>query len=359
MKTYWFFFCVICVIILSGCSNHPAIRHDASESNVAAFEKTWQLVRQYYPYLEYKSLDWDNVYRQFRPQITNASPDEFVHILSDMLNVLQDQHVYLKTPAGELVTPYVSSDFKKANTLFSLHTVKKYFSSLTNTASENIHYSVISGNIGYIHISSFRSDRLMQEFYSIQHEIENTRCLIIDIRNNTGGFCTNVYQLVSWFLDAPLEHPPFYVNGILQPTQVIPAFNPCPYRQPVVVLINGVCYSSGDLFALLMKQLTNVTVIGDTTGGGSAGANSNAPGNFRLPDGTILHLGTIDFRDYNDKPWENVGIAPDVQVTQSSIALQHGIDRQMEYALSFLRDENVKTAQLKAINLKKQHPTQS
>ncbi|MBN2009058.1 S41 family peptidase [candidate division KSB1 bacterium] len=337
MKCCWFCFSIICLFFISGCAGHSVMRPDMRRTNLATFEKTWQLVQKHYPYVEYKGLDWMAVYNQFLPQIQNASPDEFVALLSDMLKVLQDQHVYLKTTAGDVVTPYVSDDFKRANSLFSIQVVKKYLGAFQVSASGNIQYGRLPYNFGYIHISSFRSYKLMQEFYGLQSFIDRTDGLIIDIRNNTGGYCTNVYQLVSWFLEAPLEHPPFYVNGELQSTQPIPAYRPNPYKLPVVVLVNRVCYSSGDLFTLLMKQLPHLTVLGDTTGGGSAGANNHIPGNYELPCGTILHLSTIDFRDYDGKPWENVGIAPDITVEQSSVALQRGIDRQLESAYHYLR----------------------
>jgi hypothetical protein len=55
----------------------------------------------------------------------------------------------------------------------------------------------------------------------------------------------------------------------------------------VVVLINGASLSSGELFPEVMKQLPNVTVVGDTTAGASCNDHGGFRGDRRLPTGTI------------------------------------------------------------------------
>ena len=41
------------------------------------------------------------------------------------------------------------------------------------------------------------------------------------------------------------------------------------YTKAVILLINGVCYSSSDFFADLLTNVPHATVIGDTKGGGA------------------------------------------------------------------------------------------
>ena len=83
----------------------------------------------------------------------------------------------------------------------------------------------------------------------------------------------------------------------------------------------------------MMKQVPTVTVVGDTTGGGSCGGGDR----FALPNASTISFGTYDYRRYDGQPWEWLGIAPDVRVVQTERDVDSGRDLQLEYALSMLR----------------------
>lgn len=61
-------------------------------------------------------------------------------------------------------------------------------------------------------------------------------------------------------------------------------------------------FRTGDIFPELMSQLPQVTLVGDTTGGGSSGSTSSAPALYELPGGKKIFVGTIDLRRYNGVP---------------------------------------------------------
>ena len=100
-----------------------------------------------------------------------------------------------------------------------------------------------------------------------------------------------------------------------------------------MVLINGGSFSEAERFAEIMKQIPSVTVVGETTGGGSAGGGDR----FVLPNGATMSVGTYDFRRYDGIPWETVGVSPDVRVPQTPVHAAAGGDPQLEYALNLLR----------------------
>ncbi len=106
---------------------------------------------------------------------------------------------------------------------------------------------------------------------------------------------------------------------------------------PIVVLINGVCYSTGDIFPEVMKQISSVTVIGDTTAGGSSGSTSSAPAEYELPSDKIIFVGTTDWRGYDGSPLEWIGCLPDILVEQTEEDVKNGSDKQLEFAINFLK----------------------
>jgi C-terminal processing protease CtpA/Prc len=105
------------------------------------------------------------------------------------------------------------------------------------------------------------------------------------------------------------------------------------YVKSVVVLINGASLSSGELFPEVMKQLPNVTAVGDTTAGAGCNDRFGYSGDRRLPSGKMIHIPTWCICRYDGVPWELVGITPDIHVDQTAEDVAQGLDRQLEYAI--------------------------
>lgn len=62
------------------------------------------------------------------------------------------------------------------------------------------------------------------------------------------------------------------------------------YTNPVVLWINGESMSGAELFPEVMKQLSNVTVVGDTTlGGGCNDVAEDIQGDYWLPSSNYIH----------------------------------------------------------------------
>jgi len=80
-----------------------------------------------------------------------------------------------------------------------------------------------------------------------------------------------------------------------------------------------------------MRELPQVTTLGDTTGGGSG-----APRDFTISYGYTLHLSTIGEMTYQHQYIEWNGLPPDTLVRQSRTDLERQHDPQLETALEIL-----------------------
>ena len=112
---------------------------------------------------------------------------------------------------------------------------------------------------------------LTNEFPDVLDYLKNTKGLILDIRQKRGGDYKNIEAVITRFLTEPLERNDAYTMGA---KWVLPPFQPSgayQYTNPVVVLINGSTFSAGEFTTEILKQLPQVTAVGDTTGGGSVG----------------------------------------------------------------------------------------
>ena len=319
------------------------IDSDNTQTYLKEFDQTWDFVNTVYPYFSLKNVDWDDVYAIYRPKVDNQKGDEFYNLLINMLAELKDGHIYIKTPGGQKISVFTPPRKIKDQYAYNPLVVRNYFDQdLFVTAVGGMEYGITKNNIGYIYISSFGSaSNFIGSFQGAMNSIRNTDGLILDVRHNRGGDGVNANYVVSRFIVEPLISLDSYVLGEKTDSSSIQPSVQYGYFNPVIVLINGVSYSAAESFAEMMKQVENVTVIGDTTGGGSAGYYSNnfpASGNLDLSNGILVHVGTMDIRRYDGLPFEGIGISPDILIRQSEDDILSGHDLQLEAAIELLNN---------------------
>jgi hypothetical protein len=325
-----------CILILTSCED-LIVKPAESNLNTEDFEAAWERVNNIYPYLELKKINWDSIYNVYKPRAEQSKGDEFYKVLLDMLGELKDMHIHIKTEGGRLIQTYQSPRWLKYKDAFDPVIVRNYFNKeLRITGEGNIEYGILPGQIGYIYIGSFNVQYMQNPFYEALDFVKNTNALILDIRHNNGGLSDHAELVVSRFITTQLERPVYYELGeLIQPIPLEPAGS-FQYINPTVVLINGVCVSSGDYFPELMKQISTVTVVGDTTAGASAASSVQISAQYELPSGKKVIVGTSDLRRYDGLPWEWIGIEPDIVVEQTKEDLDKGRDKQLEFALNLL-----------------------
>ena len=168
--------------------------------------------------------------------------------------------------------------------------------------------------------------------------LASSSALIIDVRSNGGGYLTNVEKLVGRFITNRMkvgsishktgpEH-----NAFSEPYEYYfsPAHNRQHYNKPIVVLCNRGSFSATNNFVSIMKQLPNVTIIGDTTGGGCG-----LPFTSELPNGWSVRFSAAVIRDAEGNITE-FGVAPDIKVDMTEADRLSGHDTILDTAISHL-----------------------
>lgn len=97
------------------------------------------------------------------------------------------------------------------------------------------------------------------------------------------------------------------------------------FLKPIVLLTSRYTASAAEMFVMAMSVIPNVTVVGDTTGGGVG-----APIYRELPNGWTYRLSTRYYADANGRVMEGVGIIPDITVRTTVADSSNGIDRILE-----------------------------
>ncbi len=183
------------------------------------------------------------------------------------------------------------------------------------------------GRIGYFHMPN-TSIEGVQAFAKGYYPQLVHDALIIDERNNGGGFIPDIFtiELGQKPLNMWARRP-----GMQSEMTPSTAFN-----GPMAMLVNGYAGSGGDAFPWYFKHEKLGPVIGKRTWGGLVGIDRN----IQLVDGGRITMPAFGFYDMQGK-WEveNHGTEPDIDIDTLPDEDFQGHDPQLEKAVQVLMDD--------------------
>lgn len=332
------FIATLCIAM--GCCFMSCVKEDVYENDPEGnFEALWSIIDQHYCFLDFKSktigLDWERIHQQYRQRIhPSMDRHQLFEVLAEMLAELQDGHVNLYAPAdiGRNWSWY--EDFPNN---FSQELQDQYLG--TNyKISAGIQYRILEDNTGYATVSSFQHELGEGNLDEIFHYLRSTNGLILDVRNNGGGYLSSADQLAQRFtnerrLVGYMTHKTGKGhNDFSKPeAQYLDASEGVRWQKPVVILTNRRCYSATNTFIRNMRCCPNVTVIGDQTGGGSG-----MPFSSELPNGWGVRFSACPMFDTKMNHIE-FGIQPDIEVSLNEEDRVRGKDTLIEAARALLK----------------------
>lgn len=176
------------------------------------------------------------------------------------------------------------------------------------------------GRLGYLHIPDMSGPGLSEFFRAYRAETRHPG-LVVDIRNNGGGF---VSQII-------VDHLRRTVIGYDRPRYGRPETYPADtVRGPIVGVCDQYAGSDGDIFSQAFKTEEIGPLIGMRTWGGVVGIELNE----QLADGTLVTQPEFAFY-FHTAGWgvENHGVDPDIEVDWDPQSLEAGRDPQLERAV--------------------------
>ncbi len=325
----------IFIILLSG-SSCEKLMMDTDQENTAMnnFQVLWENLDRNYPFFTYKNIDWDSVYNVYQPTIHEDLPDSTLFkILGEMILTLKDAHTDIWSPYGKFQYDYTADHPSNFSESILKQGYLKYFYGLR----DGIKYKVLD-SIGYLYIESFSTEITDEGFREILAELSDVKGYIIDVRNNKGGNSKNGVIVANHFFDSKkLVEINYFKTGPghneLSPMNnyIIPKKS-LGINKPTVILCNRSCFSATSFFVCWMSILPQVTLIGDTTGGGGG-----TPHYSELPNGWgYRYSSNQTYRP--DGLNIDKGIPPDFLVYQSKKDSRRNEDSLIKFALKFIRE---------------------
>ena len=307
--------------------------HNQPEEN---FELLWKEFDRLYGTFEVRGVDWNALYRQYRPQVQATTTDaELLTTVGHLLDHLNDGHVWIITPGSQ--PQRYDSGRHYAKTDFSLEVVKRNYLRTPRTLGAIDYGMLPGGRIGYLHLADLGAspnffDKAIQ---TVLEELRTTDGLVVDVRELTGGddrsgqvvanrfaAAKRLFMTTRWRNGA--RHSDFtpLVEWYVQPGGA------WQYTKPIVLLTNRFTQSAGETFTLAMRTQPHVTQLGDTTNGIFSEATRR-----ELPNGWIYSLSVGDYRAADGHSYEGIGLAPQVLVKNRKQDVLAGRDQALETAI--------------------------
>lgn len=335
IKKYILF--LIGVFALVSCEK-ALVEPDPANEPKNNFDILWETFDKKYTFFELKNIDWDSVYHVYEPNVKpGMSRYELFDVMDNMLYALEDGHVNLVSRFDVSRNWDWRLDYPSN---FDYDLVERHYLGNDYERTGPFQNKVID-SIGYVYYGSFANSVSNFNINYLVAKFWHTKGIIFDIRDNGGGYTSNVERIVSRFADEKrLVSLTYYKNGSAHNDFTDPVeecIEPAGQRQytkPVVVLTNRSCYSAANDFVLAMDAFPNVTIIGDKTGGGGG-----IPIDYELPNGWRFRFSATKTTSPDGFNVEE-GIPPDIEQDLLPEDKLQNIDSIIERAMEYINQQS-------------------
>jgi C-terminal peptidase prc len=163
-------------------------------------------------------------------------------------------------------------------------------------------------------------------------EYEKLAGIVLDLRNNQGGLLEEVVALADLFIDAGQL---FYVRGrsVADMERFYAHKNKLRYRKPVVVLVDKVTASGGEIIAAVLQHQKRAHIMGEKTMG-VVDIQTVLP----IGPNAAIRLTTQEVYLPDDRILGNEGVTPDIILENTEIAASR--DPWLDSALLYLSNND-------------------
>jgi carboxyl-terminal processing protease len=196
-------------------------------------------------------------------------------------------------------------------------------------------YSQLFGHVLYMQVTGFDTDTGSAARTQLQRGIgAGATSIILDLRQNGGGYVSAAQSLVSEFVQPTATHRYVVVRrGRLSaggdPSSAQEVSNDAieaggvALTQPMAVLVDGDSASAAEITAAALRDYHRATVVGEKTFG-----KGSVQVDFPLPDGADLHLTVERWYGPDGESIEGSGITPDQVVALADPDARFELDAQ-------------------------------
>jgi carboxyl-terminal processing protease len=190
---------------------------------------------------------------------------------------------------------------------------------------------MLDGNVAYVHLFTF-GDTTTDELRTALDELlaQKPVGLILDLRNNVGGYMQTAIEVASEFIGKGVIMIEESGDGTRQSFDALPGGKATDI--PMVVLVNKFSASSSEIVAGAIQDHGRGQLVGETTYG-KGSAQIWYP---LMDDQGAARITVARWLTPNGRQINNIGLAPDVEVTLTQADTEGGLDPQLDKAVELL-----------------------
>ena len=198
---------------------------------------------------------------------------------------------------------------------------------------KSVSWKMEDGNIAYIELTNFNQDTT-DLFKRIAREVvaANPQGLILDLRNNSGGFLQTAIDVASLWIDRKVVlNERSQVEG---EKKYLSEGQPLFASIPTVVLVNGGTASSSEIVAGALQDYGLARLVGEKTfGKGSVQMLED------LSDGSSVKFTVAKWYTPHDRSIDHDGIMPDEEVKLTPEDYSNDKDPQLDRAMEYFKNK--------------------
>lgn len=333
--------------------------HLINKNPIHNFETLWNTYKEHYCFFEQRNVDWDAVYKTYKPKITEETGElELYQILDEMLSALNDGHARIFPP------DYLGEELKKIKKETKADSNKpevdefelelKAQAGIANFYCKNVQshnagiakWGMMKDSVGYIQINAM----LFLAFYDIpkglsfqetwghyaavaeertfqrQDEIDGSvklmdiilsdlkaaKALVLDLRFNIGGKDEVGLEIIGRFVQEQtlVARKKTKLGEGFTNRQAIYLEPKTPnFLGNVYVLTSHETASAAELASIATQTPKNIIRIGSNTEGIFSDQLDK-----KLPNGWDYVLSNEIYENSNGDNYENIGVPPDFKI---------------------------------------------
>ncbi|MEM7536658.1 MAG: S41 family peptidase [Chloroflexota bacterium] len=306
------------------------------------YEVFWHIFHEHYAFFDLYDVDWNQQMATYRPLISADTDDaELFQLMCQSAEGLNDGHVSLVRDE-ERFSPYVRVPWFQQIGTFRQSIFDHYVQGeIQHTRLTGISYGWLTDNIGYIHLHSMQTKPRLgqsedqpaaQAMQQVDQSLSTATHIVIDVRFNPGGSDSVSLAIAAAFTST--KTLAFTKSTRIDSTYSTPhelyiePQGEALFEQPVYLLTSRRTASAAEIFTLAMRELPQVTVVGERTGGGLSDVLSR-----ELPNGWEIGLSNQRYLSVDGALYEGVGVPVDVDVPLDAEAFVDGQDVILETAI--------------------------
>ena len=321
----------------------PALCDTTPPNNAqTTFDVMWDVMDTHYAHFDTHGVDWA-ARKALRPDGPLDAAALFA-VFRQALDGLDDGHTFVAA-GDDAWSPALPAPWHDDRYVVRDATLAAV-PDLSESTEVGLQIGWAAPGIGYVLMAHMgpdagfgqrQADVATEAFAQVADYFKDADGVILDVRYNPGGSDDVSLAYAGYFTDQPVSAftkttrtetgytAPYTATIPPQATQI---------TAPVVVLTSKFTGSAAEIFTMAMRELPQVTTMGEPTSGGLSDVLT-----FTLPNDWTLGLSHQIYKSMADEDFERVGVPPDIALPVDVAAAQNGVDTILQAAIAHLQNE--------------------